>query len=924
MSYPTVQGRAVEGLLYREAQSCLGTRFAGSTYKFFISGTSTPANVYQNGTLTTAFPITGFVTADNFGRFPAIYLNPAVIYRVQFFNSANVQQWQVDPYVSQLSTVGTSSLSAFGVQIAPTGELIIPAPNTGGSGISLALVAGALGSAALQISSTLPGNSALIVNSSATTGAQTATFAAANKPGTATSAPAGWLPITCDGVQYYTPIWHGNPFTPYTANPSALGEVIVASSVTFGGNGLTTATNGTATPGNWFSPVFTNVGASFYINITKTGGLSGLSFSAAQGAWTNITGAGLTISSNAQATISGTYQLSTSITGSPVVANGTITLSNNNGVQSPTYNGAANLVLVGDGTATLNGVGSSNWFAPTTASIGAGFYILITQTGGTSGTTFTAATGGYTNITAGGLTIGITGGVGVTNATGTYVIASDAGGVNQLGSGSITLTGGTLVQSSNWSGTTPLNLAGNGSATLNGAGTSSWYSPNASNVGSGFWINITRTSGVTGVNFSAAQGSWTNITNSGLTIDMAGYTGDVGVVTVNGTYQISSSSSGTPVLGSGTIALSVNAGTVTHSYPGSTSGTEMVLTNAASCLIECYGGGAGGSLNSGGQCGGGGSYSARTIAVTGGDTMAYSSAAGGAGATSTGNGSNGAASTVSGTVAGGAVSMSAGGGLGNGTGGTATGGTTNTSGGAGNTSASGAGAGPLGGASTANGSGIPASGNIYGGGGATGNFTPTTSTFTTAGVHNITIPSGCSSMTVEIEGGGGGGGGSTTSIVGNGGSSGGRCVSTFAIVPANWGQTLTINCGASLPSTGVVGNNGRTGNLTQAFGGTFSMTSMVANGGGGGLAALGGGTAAGTATGGNVTNQTGNTPGTAQLGAAGLTGTLINGLAANSGANHPGGTAQADTPTTLGQGAVSFSGGFAQAGAVGLTMFTYS
>jgi hypothetical protein len=720
VSYPTVKGRAVEGVPYREAQSCLGPKFANSYYLFFLSGTSTPTNVYRNGTLTTAFPSLGRVTADSFGRFAPIYLDPSIVYRVQFFNQLNVQQWQQDPYVSQLSTVGTSSLSAFGFQIAATGELTLDAPNSGGTNITLTLKTGALGTWALQVTGTLPGNSAIIVNSSATTGTQTATFVATNKPGTATSSPAGWLPITCDGVQYYTPIWHGNPFTPYGANSSAQGETIVSTTVTFGGTGLTTVTGGTATPSNWFIPAQTNVGAGYYINITKTGGLSGLAFSAAQGAWTNITGSGLTISGNAQATITGTYQLSSSVTGSPIVASGTISLSNNNGVQQPTYNGAANLVLNGDGTATLNGGAASNWFAPTTASTGSGYWINITQAGGSSGTSFSAASGAWTNITNGGLTIGLTGGSGVTNATGTYTIASDSAGANQLGSGTITLTGGSNVQSSNWSGTTPLNLAGNGTATLNGTGTASWYSPTTSNVGSGFWINITRTGGTSGVNFTAAQGSWTNITNGGLTIDISGYTGDVGTATANGAYQISSSSGGTPVLGSGTISLSISGLTVVHSYGGQASGTETVPTGATSCAIEAYGDGAGGSRNAGGQDGGGGSYCKLIIAVSGGQTMSWSAGGGGNGQVGTGLGQNGAGSTVSGTVTGGTVAVVAGGGLGSGTGGTATGGSTNTSGGTGTTTLSGAGAGPLGGAGTANGSGLPAFGHLYGGGGATG------------------------------------------------------------------------------------------------------------------------------------------------------------------------------------------------------------
>lgn len=683
MSLPTVQGRAVEGSPYREAQVCLGRVFANSTYRFFLSGTSTPANVYQNGTLTNAFPITGLVTADNFGRFPAIYLDPSVTYRVQFFNAANVQQWQVDPYISQLSTVGTSSLSAFGFQIAPTGEFILDAPNSGGSNITLTMKSGSLGTSALRVTGTLPGNSALIVNSSVTTGAQTATFAAANKPGTATSSPAGWLPITCDGVQYYTPIWHGNNFTPYVSNPTALGEVIVASSVTFNGNGLTTVVGGTATPSNWFTPTAVGIGAGFWINITKTGGLSGLAFSSAQGAWVNISAGGLTINSNAQAPITGTYQLSTSSSGSPVVANGTISLSNNNGVQSPTYNGAVPLVLAGNGTATLNGGATSNWFAPTTPNTGSGFWINITQTGGSPGATFSAAAGAWTNITNGGLTVGISGGSGAVNVTGTYIIASDAGGVNQFGSGSVTLTSGSNVQSPNWSGTTPLKLNGNGSATLNGSATFDWSTPNAANIGAGFWINITRTSGTAGVNFSAAQGSWTNITNSGLTIDMTGFTGDVGTVSVGGTYQISSSNTGMPVLGSGSVSLSVNAGTVIRTYTTGTGATEIVPTGATNVVIECWGapgGGSGGSSGSNtGTGGASGGYSRSSYACSGGQTILYTAGVGGTGGSSGGgNGGPGSASHVnSGTLA---ITTLNGGGGGGGnnavgdTGGTASGG----------------------------------------------------------------------------------------------------------------------------------------------------------------------------------------------------------------------------------------------------------
>jgi hypothetical protein len=41
----------------------------------------------------------------------------------------------------------------------------------------------------------------------ATTGSQTATFTANNKPGSTATAPAKWLPIKLDGAVYYIPCW---------------------------------------------------------------------------------------------------------------------------------------------------------------------------------------------------------------------------------------------------------------------------------------------------------------------------------------------------------------------------------------------------------------------------------------------------------------------------------------------------------------------------------------------------------------------------------------------------------------------------------------------------------------------------------------------------------------------------------------------
>jgi len=692
----------------RDPQVCLGSAFAFASYQFYATGTTTPANVYQDANLTTPFSPTGLVGSDAAGRFPPIYLDTSVTYAVQLTGNGAIRL--TDPYVPLLATTGTSQLAATGMNIAPTGEITIPAPtNVGGNSAALTLTGNASGGPAILLGGTQVGVPVISVNNSVTTGAQTATFTATNKPGTATSSPAGWLPIFCDGTLYYTPIWHGNNFTPYSANPAAIGEVIVAATATFNGNGTTSVTGSgsSASPSSWYVPTQTGIGAGYYINITRTAPSNrpGLVFSS-QGTWANITSGGIAITANGSAQLNGTYQLSSSVTGSPVVANGTIQLAGGNGAQDAVdYNGPSPCVLGGNGTATVNSVGASNWYLPTTASIGASYYINITRTSNSSGTTFTAADGVWTNITSGGLTIDISGGTGNLFANGNWAISNTNSSAGIIALGTIELTKSSNIQSPSWSGTTPLNLAGNGSATLNGVNTSSWYLPNTANVGSGYWIDITRTGGTSGVNFSAAQGSWTNITNSGLSIGLSGTSGNVGTVTASGNWKISSSSSGSPVLGSGTISLSLSGLTVIHVYTTGTNATETIPTGSSTAKAETWGGGGGaaGGRNSGnenaGSGGGAGGYALRSISVTGqaGHTFTYTVGPGGAGGAPGAPGSpgtNGSTSTINAGTVTGWTNLTANGGVagGNGSqGGTASGGTTNTTGNAASGSSGGAG-----------------------------------------------------------------------------------------------------------------------------------------------------------------------------------------------------------------------------------------
>ena len=121
---------------------------------------------------------------------------------------------------------------------------------------------------------------------------------------------------------------------------------------------------------------------------------------------------------------------------------------------------------------------------------------------------------------------------------------------------------------------------------------------------------------------------------------------------------------GTPVLGSGTIALSLSGLTLTRTYSTAVAGaTETVLHFSArrSWAIYVYGAGGSGSSVGGsfaqGSAGGGGYCVSTGVAVTGGQTFTYTVGAAAAGVTNS-NGNNGGSSSVTGT----GVSITAGGG----------------------------------------------------------------------------------------------------------------------------------------------------------------------------------------------------------------------------------------------------------------------
>lgn len=94
-----------------------GTFQPGAYYLFYLTGTTTPTNVYADGLLATPLSQTPGAnqpscTADSSGRFNPIYLNPATIYRVQLYNSIGVLQEDTDPFVPAPALTGFVTTAA--------------------------------------------------------------------------------------------------------------------------------------------------------------------------------------------------------------------------------------------------------------------------------------------------------------------------------------------------------------------------------------------------------------------------------------------------------------------------------------------------------------------------------------------------------------------------------------------------------------------------------------------------------------------------------------------------------------------------------------------------------------------------------------------------------------------------------------------
>jgi len=186
-----------------------------------------------------------------------------------------------------------------------------------------------------------------------------------------------------------------------------------------------------------------------------------------------------------------------------------------------------------------------------------------------------------------------------------------------------------------------------------------------------------------------------------------------------------------------------------------------------------------------------------------------------------------------------------------------------------------------------------AGGFIYTVGGTTYNG----QVFTSQGTSTFTVPTGVSSITVEMWGAGGGGGGGAASAAGAAGGGGGYVISTHSV---SAGENLTVYVGGG----GAGGNYSSGGNDAGGGGGGGGYSSLYRNSTALAIAAGGGG-------GGGARNANSGGAGGAGGGTTGVAGTSIatkNGLGGGAGTPTTFGTAGSSTGNDGSNGA-SLAGG---------------
>lgn len=100
---------------------------------FYLTGSTTPTPVYADAALTTPLSQTPgqaqpSCTADGFGRFNPIYMDPSIVYRCQLFSVGNILLQDVDPYVPPLAGTafvrGQFTIGTTGFVTPPSGTAV--------------------------------------------------------------------------------------------------------------------------------------------------------------------------------------------------------------------------------------------------------------------------------------------------------------------------------------------------------------------------------------------------------------------------------------------------------------------------------------------------------------------------------------------------------------------------------------------------------------------------------------------------------------------------------------------------------------------------------------------------------------------------------------------------------------------------------
>jgi hypothetical protein len=97
-----------------------GAPLAGAQLQFYVTGTTTPTNVYTSSSLGT--PLSNPVVADSGGLFVPIFLDPTVTYRVQLLTASGSVIRDIDPVsagIVEATQTQVNTGTATGVYVSP-------------------------------------------------------------------------------------------------------------------------------------------------------------------------------------------------------------------------------------------------------------------------------------------------------------------------------------------------------------------------------------------------------------------------------------------------------------------------------------------------------------------------------------------------------------------------------------------------------------------------------------------------------------------------------------------------------------------------------------------------------------------------------------------------------------------------------------